>query len=243
MLDISKKTVRNNGNKIGEMSIYNKNMRRVLIFGSYIIISVGAFALGRASKSTPIYRVTPNTLTEKYFDEPTYSGIPYVVSPGETLSSIVYSYEDDTNKVMRNIRLIEELNGIDKNNIHAGDTILLVGVPTGKLEVFGYTDNYNYFEPEVEIDLRLSFLNKVVDHIQELPDHNDDFIASVKKVENDYNDYIDEYVDGDEYKLDYIINVLRDLSIDAKEYGFSFENNLRALPISEATNYSTYKSY
>lgn len=142
---------------------------------------------------------------------------------------------------MRDISLIEEYNDIDRNDLHPGDTIYLVGVPASKLEDFGYTDNYNYFEPSVEVELRLSFLNKVVDHVLAIPDHDDEFISAVRKVENDYNDYKDEYVDGDEYKLDYIINVLRDLSIDAKDFGFSFDNNLKALPLSEAENYETFK--
>lgn len=239
--ETSKKTVRNNGIRIGEMLTYNKSLRRATIFGTYILVSVAAFSLGRASKSRPINAIIPNTLTEKYFDEPTYSGIPYVVDSGDTLSAIVYSYESDTNKAMRDISLIEEYNDIDKNDLHPGDTIYLVGVPASKLEDFGYTDNYNYFEPSVEVELRLSFLNKVVDRVLAIPDHDDEFISAVRKVENDYNDYKDEYVDGDEYKLDYIINVLRDLSIDAKDFGFSFDNNLKALPLSEAENYETFK--
>lgn len=238
-----KKTVRNNGNKIGEIVCYNKNLRKILIIGSYVVISASAYLLGRASKDKPVYPVIPNTLTDAYFDEPTYSGIPYVVSFGDTLLDIVYSYEGDTNKVQTNIRLIEEYNGIDANGIYPGQTIYLVGVPASKLEEFGYTDNYNYFDPEVEVDLRIDFLNKVIDSIDTTDENNQSFLASVEEAKNDYADYKADYLPGDDYKLDYIIDDLRDISDSAKDYGFTFENNLSALPLSEAINYGTYKSY
>lgn len=239
----NRKTVRNNGKRIGSMNIYNKNMKKIMIFGSYIILSLGAFALGRASKDRPVNVISHNTLTENYFEEPTYTGIPYVVKSGDTLSEIVYSYESDTNKVMSNIKLIEEYNGINRNSLHPGDVIYLVGVPASKLEDYGYTDNYNYFEPTVEVDLRLSFLNKVSEYVLTTPDYDENFVASIKEVADEYNDYNAEYIEGDEYKLDYIINTLRDLCIDAKDYGYSFESNLKALPLSEAEYLKTTRSY
>lgn len=238
-----KKTVRNNGNKIGEMIYYNKNLKKILLFSSYFIISVSSYFLGRTSKDKTVYPVIPNILAETYFDEPTYSGIPYVVSFGDTLLDIVYSYESDTNKVQANLKLIEKYNGIDANGIYPGQTIYLVGVPASKLEEFGYTDNYNYFAPEVEVDLRIDFLNKVVDYIDTTDANNHSFLASVEEIKNDYADYKNDYVPGDDYKLDYIIDDLRDLSESSKEYGFSFENNLSALPLSEAVNYNAHKSY
>lgn len=238
-----KKTVRNNGNKIGEIICYNKNLRKILIIGSYVVIGASAYFLGRSSKDRPVYPVIPNTLTDAYFAEPTYSGIPYVVSFGDTLLDIVYSYESDTNKVQTDLRLIEEYNGIDANGIYPGQTIYLVGVPASKLEEFGYTDNYNYFDPEVEADLRVDFLNKVIDSIDTSDENNQSFMSNVESAKNDYADYKADYVAGEEYKLDYIIDDLRDLSEDAKDYGFSFENNLSALPLDEAVNYGAYKSY
>lgn len=239
--EYKRKKVRNNGVEIGSITIYPKQIKRILIFGASIFMSVTAFFIGRATKDRPIYRVVPNTLTESYFEEPTYSGIPYVVSYGDTLSRIVYSYEDDTNKAMEDIRLIEEYNGIKRNEIYSGQTILLVGVPADKLEEFGYTDNYNYFEPSVEVDLRLDFLKKVVERISSDTEHDKRFDMAVEQAEREYIEYKNEYLPGDEYKLDFIINILRDLSEEARGYGYSFENNLKALPLSEADYYDTYK--
>ena len=55
--------------------------------------------------------------------------------------------------------MIAEYNNLrNVDHIIAGSRIYLVGVPASKLEDFGYTDNYNYFEPSVEVDLRLEFL-------------------------------------------------------------------------------------
>lgn len=235
----NKKTVRNKGKRIGELFSYVSNIKRVLIFASHIMKSENLYSLKEREISYPM---TTSNIGFSYVDEPTYNLIPYVVSSGDTLIDIVYSYEKDKEKALANLKLIEEYNKIDGENIPEGETIFLIGVPASKLEQFGFIDNYNYFEPTVEIDLRLEFLNKVVNQIAKASNCVD-FAVSVRNIEQAYNEYNSEYDEDDEYKLDYIINSLRDLCVDAKEYGFSFENNLKALPVSEADYYETHKSY
>lgn len=55
--ETSKKTVRNNGIRIGEMLTYNKSLRRVAIFGTYILVSVAAFSLGRKAKADQLMQL------------------------------------------------------------------------------------------------------------------------------------------------------------------------------------------
>lgn len=227
--------IKNNGRRIGEICTYNKNLKKVAAIAAFSLISVSSFLLGRASKSRPVNNIAINVLSDTYFDEPTYNTIPYTVRDGDTLLDIVYSYESDKDKVATNIKLIEQYNNIEANTIFSGKTIYLMGVPSSKLEEFGYTDNYNYFDATVEADLRLDFLNKIVDYLLTHNNYDDNFIVSVRQAEANYKEYQIEHVDGDEERLDEIINTLRKLSDYAKNFGYTFENNLKALPLSEAT--------
>lgn len=238
-----KKIVRNKGKEIGSILVYKKGLKRGMIFASFVTMSVLSFVVGRVSKKT-MHPIIANTLTENYFEEPTYSDIPYIINEGDTLSDIVFSYEQDPNKAKLDIEMIAEYNNLrNVDHIIAGSRIYLVGVPASKLEDFGYTDNYNYFEPSVEVDLRLEFLGKVVDYVSNSKDYNEEFVLNYNNIKAQYENYKNDHIEGDEYKLDYIINFLRNLSEEAREYGFSFENNLTALPLSEAISYSAYKSY
>ena len=91
--------------------------------------------------------------------------------------------------------------------------------------------------------MRLEFLLKDVEYERNSKDYNEELVFNYNNIKAQYENYENDHIEGDEYKLDYIINFLRNLSEEAREYGFSFENNLTALPLSEAISYSTYKSY
>ena len=217
-----KKIVRNKGKEIGSIFVYKNGLKRGMIFASFVTMSVLSFVAGRVSKKT-MHPIIANTLTENYFEEPTYSDIPYIINEGDTLSDIVFSYEQDPNKAKLDIEMIAEYNNLrNVDHIIAGSRIYLVGVPASKLEDFGYTDNYNYFEPSVEVDLRLEFLGKVVDYVSNSKDYNEEFVLNYNNIKAQYENYKNDHIEGDEYKLDYIINFLRNLSEEAREYGFSF---------------------
>ena len=236
--NVTRKKVKNNGKFIGYLNINKRNARRITTIAGFVLVSALSFSVGRASKQTEVNPIVLNTLNENYFDEPVYNGIEYTIKPGDTISGIVYSYESDDNKAIRIIREIEDFNNINANSIRDGMTISLFGVPASHLEDFGYTDNYNYFEPKVEVDLRLQFLSLVEDTLDLEDPEYIDFLREEQSIINAYNDYKANYLPGDEAMLDDIIDRLRTLCYEAEKYGYSFENNLRAMPLSEATRYN-----
>ena len=187
-----KKIVRNKGKEIGSIFVYKNGLKRGMIFASFVTMSVLSFVAGRVSKKT-MHPIIANTLTENYFEEPTYSDIPYIINEGDTLSDIVFSYEQDPNKAKLDIEMIAEYNNLrNVDHIIAGSRIYLVGVPASKLEDFGYTDNYNYFEPSVEVDLRLEFLGKVVDYVSNSKDYNEEFVLNYNNIKAQYVNYKNE---------------------------------------------------
>ena len=238
----SQKRLRNNGKDVGTVTLYTNNLKSIIgmgfaiTFGVGVVVGFGAgYAAGRNSVETEVNQVVYNTLSESYFDEPTYNGIPYTVKFGDTVSSIVYSYESDPNEASRLIRQIEEFNNINANQVRDGQTIYLYGVPSSRLEDFGYTDNYNLFGATVEADIRIDFLDKVVDSISSTDGLDNDFVNIYRQTYADYLDYKQNYLPGDEeYVLPEIIERLVILCDEAEQYGYSFGKNLKALPLSEA---------
>ncbi|MCH5167207.1 MAG: hypothetical protein J1F35_04865 [Erysipelotrichales bacterium] len=229
----SKRRVRNNGKDAGEIILYKKNV--VSIFGMGLAMGIGlGVVIGLSTKQPEVNHIAYNTLSDSYFDEPTYNGIPYIVKFGENVSDIVYSYEQDSNKVQKIISEIEYLNKIDANNVKAGQEILLCGVPASRLEDFGYTDNYNLFGETVEIDMRLDFLTKVTNGLDRSDEVNDNFVISYEQAKNEYEEYKRNYLPGDEYMLPDIIDRLIVLCEEAKNYGYRFEDNKKALPLDQA---------
>lgn len=234
--DISLKTLRNNGKEVGKIRVYNKGLKRTLLAASFIVVGISAFIAGYSSKKKPVYQVNYNTLSTSYFDEPTYNGILYTVKSGDNLSTIIARYESDPNKQADLLRQIMSYNGLKTSNIVNGDEIYLFGVPSSKLEEYGYSDNFNYFEPMVEINVRFEFLDKVAEDISEIPDASG-YIQSISDLKEWYQQFKYRYVPGEDDELNEILNEIRELSEDATLYGYDFEFNKKAMPLSQATNY------
>lgn len=237
VVSFTQKKVKNKGKVIGTLTSYNDGIRKTLPYAGIAIAFTIGFIVGNANNKPERYPINYNTLSESYFDEPTYNGISYTIQYGDTLSGIVSRYESDGNKVERIIRQIEELNRIDRNDIKAGTTILLCGVPSSFLEMFGYTDNYNYFDASVEADLRIRFLTKVADSVNEF-DTAQDYISEIAAAINAYLNYSEHHIPGDDEALNDIMFRLTELCREAKNYGYSFENNLQAIPLNEAKDYN-----
>lgn len=237
-IPFEEKVVRNNGENIGNSKVYSKNLKRTLLFASYVLVGTLCYLGGvshKDSKSSTI-NFSVNTLDESYFDEPTYNGILYEVKMGDTLTEIVYGYQSDANKVEQIISEIERVNKIQASRLRDGQVIYLCGVPSSKLEEFGYSDNYNYFDPSVEIDMRFSFLEMVLTNID--VEVGEELRTGYDDVVDRYRRYKYTYLPGDDSALDEIIEDLRYLSDSARQYGFDFENNKKAVPLSEAINYN-----
>lgn len=234
--DISEKTVRNKGKDVGKVRVYNKGLRRTLLAASFIVVGISAYIAGYNTKKTPVYQISYNTLSTNYFNEPTYNGILYTVKSGDSLSSIIARYESDPNKQASLLRQIMSYNNLKNSNIINGDEIYLFGVPASMLEEYGYTDNFNYFEPMVEINVRFEFLDKVAESISSIEDAQG-YIQSIGDLKEWYQQFKYRYVPGEDDELNEILNEIRELCEDAKLYGFDFDFNKKAMPLSQATNY------
>ncbi len=230
------KKLRNNGREVGKVRVYNKGLKRTLLAISFIVVGGCAFLAGKSSAKKPIYQVCYNTLSESYFEEPTYNGVLYTVQTGDSLSSIIAHYEGDPNKQATLLDQIMSFNKLKNSGIKSGDQICLFGVPSSKLEEYGYTDNFNYFDPSVEISIRFEFLDKVVAS-GDVPDEENWFIESVQDLKEWYQQFKYSYVPGNDSELDEIMNEIRELCEDAKKFGYDFDFNKKAMPLSEATNY------
>lgn len=229
------KTLRNNGKEIGKVRVYNKHLKRTLLIASFIVVGVSSYMVGKTTK-VPNYQVNYNTLTNDYFDEPTYNGILYTVKPGDNLDSIVSHYEKDANKKTDLIRQIMSYNNLKTSKIVDGCQIVLFGVPSSMLEEYGYSDNFNYFDPFVEINVRFDFLDKVAMELSK-DDANQSYVRSISDLKEWYQQFKYSYIPGENQELNEILNECRELSELASDYGFDFEYNKKAMPLSEAINY------
>lgn len=236
IVDISEKTLRNKGKEVGKVRIYNKGLKRTLLAASFIVIGISAFIAGRNTNKKPIYQVSYNTLSTNYFDEPTYNGILYRVKSGDTLSTIIARYESDPNKQASLLNQIMNYNHLKTSNIINGDEIYLFGVPSSMLEEYGYSDNFNYFDPMVEINVRFDFLDKVAGEISGIEDAKG-YVQSINDLKEWYQQFTYRYIPGEDDELNEILNEIRELSEYAKDYGFDFDFNKKAMPLSEAVDY------
>lgn len=103
--------------------------------------------------------------------EATYS-FDYHVGYGQTLSGIVYSFQDDPNIAQPLIQSIANANDLSHPSLlQANSTIKLHGVPESALmdpelvQHFGYTVNYDYLAPEIEINDRLDWAEKYLNNV------------------------------------------------------------------------------
>ena len=229
--DIRRIKVKKNGRKVGNAKVYRKNMKKVILIGTTCLLFSTGFAAGRISKDTIQRNITFDVDYGMDF-EARYDGIPYVVRGGDTLLGIVYSYESDRNRVYQYKSDIEYVNKLYNQTLVPGDVIYLCGVPSSKLDLFGFTDNYNFFEPTYEVEDRLAFLRKVLEH----ENFDSELDAKIDQLESQYKDYQYSYVPGDEDRLDMLLEDLRDLCEDVEhQYGYSFYNNREARPLDSAT--------
>lgn len=230
------KKVRNKGKTVGSIRVYNKGIKRTLLATSFIVVGVASFIAGKATNKKPVYNVAYNTLSTSYFDEPTYNGILYTVKSGDSLSTIIAHYEGDPNRQAALLDQIMSYNHLSTSKIVNGDQLYLFGVPASMLEEYGYSDNFNYFDPSVEINVRFDFLDKVVAS-GEIPEGEEWFSQSVEDLKEWYKSVKYSYIPGEDDELNEVINEIRELCEGALEYGFDFEHNRKAMPLSEATNY------
>lgn len=241
-------TVRNYGRKVGKTKSYKKNLKRMLLVGmSYVVFTTTGFVIGRVtSKDTePENNYSFNVVSEDSFDvEPTYNGIEYTVKLGENLTGIIASYETDADKMYRYLDRIVDLSGLDNaSTLRDGTVIRLVGVPESKLELFGYSADYNLFDPNIELDDRVDFLKETSSDVV-LTDENETqvgiYMYRLTDLQSAYKDY--SYNKNDE-DLDELLNEARELCYELKEImGFDFEFNKTAYPLSRAINYSNEES-
>lgn len=242
------RTVRNNGRKIGRTRSYENNIRKLKNYRVKRVIATAAIisftaGLGAGVGGTKLVESftkdetqieTVNGTKDKvYEDEPRYRGIYYDVQMGDTLSGIVYSYETDADKVNEYIDKICEINKLgNKNSLSDRDVIELYGVPSSKLEQFGYTDNYNYFDPSVEMNDRLEFIKTQAEKKDDAT-----LLAYYENLKDKYQDYKDNHINDDDVEiLNDLFEELRDVCrfID-EQYDVSFDYNKKAMSLSEAT--------
>lgn len=227
-----KVTIRNNKKRIGEANIYLHNVNKIMIVTGIIGIVVVSFTAGRLSKETKSVNYVYNVLSENYFKEPTYNGIKYTVKSGENVWSIVKKYENDERKIATLVKDVLSVNKINAKTLQSGDEILLVGVPSSKLYLFDYTDNYNLLDPIVEVDARINFLNKVKDKLINVPSATT-YLANIENVLTSWNSYKYSYVLGEESdEFNIILTELREMCEAASEYGYDYDFNKKAYPLS-----------
>lgn len=234
--EYQEKTLRNKGKKVGRVRVYKKGIKRTLLATSFVIVGISAFIAGKSVNKRPIYQVSYNTLSTSYFDEPTYNGILYTVKSGDNLSSIIAKYESDPNKQAAILNQIMNYNNLNSSKIVIGDQIYLFGVPASMLEEYGYSDNFNYFDPLVEINVRFDFLDKVIEALSGNEDAQG-YIQCINDLKEWYEQFKYSYIPGEDDELNEILNEVRELSNDALKYGYDFDFNKKAMPLSESTNY------
>lgn len=234
--DVKEYRVRKNGKKSGKITAYKRNVARLILIGGSVVIFSTGFAAGRVSKKT-IERSISYDIDNMIDYEPRYDGIPYYVRGGDTLLGIIYSYETDSNKAYQLKDDIMYVNHMKYASLQYGETITLCGIPESKLEDFGYTVNYNFFEPTFEVEDRLLFLDKVEGHLK----LDDELKLEISQLHDRYRLYQYNYVPYDEQSekdLNDLVQEIRDVCEDVeKNYGYSFDNNKVARPLSEATRH------
>ncbi len=123
--------IRSKGNTLGTMHIFNP--KKILAICG---IGFTLFTVTGCQKE----EIQEITIVAEDISENRYDGVFYEVQNGDTLTGIVYGYEEDANKVYQYVDEITKRNNIDR--LKARDIIELVGVPESKLEHYGYSSDY-----------------------------------------------------------------------------------------------------
>lgn len=224
--------VRNNDVYIGEANLFLLNIKKVMVVMGMAGLVVVSFVAGRASKETKKVNYAYNVLSESYFKEPTYNGIKYTVKAGENVWSIVKKYENDEGRIATLVDDILRVNKINGRSLQAGEEITLVGVPSSMLYLFDYTDNYNLLDPIVEVNVRIDFLNKVKEKLSSV-EAATTYLMSIDRILDNWDSYKYSYVPGEESEeFNLILTELREVCEEASEYGYDYDFNKKAYPIS-----------
>lgn len=230
--DIDLKVINVNRKKVGEVKVYKPNFRKMILIGSAAVLFTTGFAAGRVTKPT-YERVISRNVELNMEEEQRFNGIPYEVKSGDTLLGIIYEYETDVDKVYKYKDDIMYFNEIS-SYLDKGDVINLVGVPASKLENYGFTANYNYFEPNIEVEDRLEFFANLV----ESNTLDEVYVDQINRLAHNYRDFKYNSLNDVESErvLDFILEELRSLDEKLHEtYGYTFEKNKIARPLSLAT--------
>ena len=232
--------VKKKGVTIGNVTISLKNFRRLILIGESVILFTTGFAAGRVTSNKQNVEAPYINVQMNSSFVPTYDGIPYYVgSYGSTLDGIIYGYVEDANEMYKAKKEIMRLNGMRNEYLQYGETILLCNVPEDKLEDYGYSVNYNFFDASYEFEDRLAFLDKISESITTDPD----LLNEIDALHNMYRQYGYNMIDSEESSeaLDILLNEIRDVCEDVEQdYGYSFDNNKVARPLNEATRNLEY---
>lgn len=167
--------------------------------------------------------------------ERTYSDIEYVVSFGDTLEGIVYSYQTDTNKVYEIMRKIEYANDLNsKNTIYQGQVLKLCDVPESHLADFGYTLDYSKTNPEYELVDLAEFIDEEISRVY-VTDENEsklaDFEARYSYARITYDQYMN---DKDSLIFENILERYRNLAQEIADItGTNYNRSIKPHKIEE----------
>lgn len=181
-----RETTRKNGKIIsretGEIEVDVNNILNAMKKGALVVAIGGvllsgtiSFASGKIEEhnerqevmAQQIYNQELERVTNK---KETYT-IEYEVGFGQTISGIVYSYQSDPNIAQQIIAEVPGRNNLDYASLmQGGKTYFFHGVPEDALmdEEFcsrvGQTVNYDFLQPEREIQINLNFITNYVNN-------------------------------------------------------------------------------
>lgn len=131
-------------------------------------------------------------------DEENKYGLEYKVKSGDTLSGIVSSYTDSSDYQDAYDDTIK-VNGIDPDNLRAGETIIIEGVKDDDLEKLGYSNNPIDFDPSVELESRISYLKSKKDELTPINEEINGYSELVDTQEKIF-DLVNSYDDNKDIK-------------------------------------------
>ena len=169
--------INNNGKNIGKINLNNELVRNLVIGASIgLVLEVTALTAAHAVWNNNKKEET-KTVYEEINENQNKYDIDYTVKDGETLLSILYTYENDP-EVIDNLRkkTISSNELTENGYVYAGERIKLFDVPQDKLNYFGYTTDYD---------------NAVISQDEKLEDYiryaNDAYESPKPGVENSVN--------------------------------------------------------
>lgn len=220
--------IRNKGNIIGSIKANIKRIGLMSMVGFTILSTSGCHKAEEEQQE-----VIDMSEYEKI--EPTYD-ILYITQPGDTISELVYDYEDDNNRAEQIIHEIErDINDYREYGLAAGTEITLYKVPESKLENYNMTVDYSVLDPIIEVEDIRHYLQIHLDDYNKAASKSDRtlFKSKLEELDEMYEDYNNnDDMETKEYLVDYMLDEYRDLCSEFdKVTGFSFEYGKLAHPI------------